>query len=488
MTRVLFCSSEVHPFSKTGGLADLAAALPAALAEQGHDVRIVTPGYRQTLQHCGENVRNVATIELPMVDEPVNLLEARLPGAKVPVYIVDAKHAFDREGDLYLGPNGQDWPDNHLRFTLFSRAIVEIAMNRVDLDWQPEVAHCNDWQTGLVPALLSQEKVSQEQGRPRSVFTINNLAYQGLFSYEQFSELELPESLWSFDAMEFNGYFSMIKGGLVYADWLVAVSPSYADEIKSSEYGWGLDGLLRHRADRLVGIVNGIDEQGWDPSRDRAIHTQYDKDTIELKTRNKRVLQMRLGFSEQPSAMLVANIGRLAYQKGTALIVAALPRLMEDTDVQFVMLGTGDPGLERQLRDLVRRWPQRMAFSTRFSESVAHQIEAAADIFAMPSLYEPCGLNQMYSMRYGTIPVVRRTGGLKDTVSCLGEADAGAEPATGFCFDEASPDALLGSLRRAISTRRESPDLWRAMMTAGMGSDFSWGRSAEAYVALYNQA
>lgn len=474
MTRVLFCSSEVQPLSKTGGLGDLAAALPRALHGLDCDVRIVTPAYRGALEQCGD-ARVVAGFALPQ-GGPVSVLEARLPDSGVPVYLIAAGGAFDRAGGPYLGPDGRDWPDNHLRFAAFSRAIVEMAMDRAGLDWRPQVVHCNDWQTGPVPALLAME-----DGRPATVFTINNLAYQGLFTYEQFVELELPESLWSFDAMEFNGYFSFVKGGLAYSDWLVAVSPSYAEEIRTPAFGCGLDGLLRHRTDRLVGILNGIDEKAWDPAHDPALHSTYDRSSIERKLDNKLALQIRLKLRHSAEAVMLSNIGRLAGQKGAELIAGALPRLMSDPDVQFVVLGEGDPALAARFDKLARRWPDRMSFVAEFDEALAHQIEAAADIFLMPSLYEPCGLNQMYSMRYGTLPVVRRTGGLKDTVVCEGEA------ATGFCFDDASPEALVRTVRHAIALFREAPDAWRGMMIRGMAADFSWQRSAASYLSLYHR-
>jgi starch synthase len=480
LTRVLFCSSEVQPFSKTGGLADLAGSLPPALIGLGHDIRIVTPAYRAVIERWGKKARKVATVAF--AGGRADILETRLPDTGVPVYLVDEKRAFDRAGGLYLGPDGEDWPDNHIRFSIFSRAIVEIAMDRAGLSWYPQVVHCNDWQTGLVPAMLAMVPE-----RPRTVFTINNLAYQGLFDYAQFSELGLPDSLWSFDAMELNGYFAFIKGGLTYADWLVAVSPSYAEEIKTPEFGCGLDGLLRFRAGRLVGILNGIDENAWDPAKDPLIEARYDADSLELKARNKLALQARLKLDDNPAAILVANIGRLAYQKGTELIAASLPSMMRDLDVQFVMLGTGEMALKRRLEELAGKWPGRAAVVTAFSESLAHQIEAAADMFLMPSLYEPCGLNQMYSMRYGTVPVVRRTGGLKDTVVCAAGSDAASKRATGFCFDVASPGALLRSLRQAIATFRNSPQTWRQIVAAGMGGDFSWRRSAAAYAEIYDR-
>jgi len=480
LTRVLFCSSEVQPFSKTGGLADLAGSLPPALHDLGHDVRIVTPAYREVIEQWGRKARKVATVEYP--GGRADLLEIGLPGTRVPVYLVHDKRAFDRDGGLYLGPDDTDWPDNHIRFSIFSHAVVEIALDRAGLSWHPEVVHCNDWQTGLVPAMLATVPE-----RPGTVFTINNLAYQGLFDYAQFAELGLPESLWSFDAMELNGHFAFIKGGLTFADWLVAVSPSYAEEIKTPEFGCGLDGLLRYRAGRLVGILNGIDVNAWDPAKDPLIEARYDVASLEGKARNKRALQARLKLESNPAAILVASIGRLAHQKGTELIAASLPSMMRDVDVQFVMLGTGEPALKRRFDELAGEWPGRGAVVTAFSESLAHQIEAAADIFLMPSLYEPCGLNQMYSMRYGTVPVVRRTGGLKDTVVCAAGADAVGSHATGFCFDDASPEALLRSVRQAIDMFRNSAQAWRQLMVTGMNADFSWRRSAAAYAGIYDR-
>lgn len=456
----------------------MAGSLPCGLRDLGIDIRIVMPGYRSVLQRYGNDCSLVGQTEIP--GESVRILETRLPGTRVPVYIVDAKGAFDRPGGPYQGPDNQDWPDNWARFATFCRAIVEMSMGRTELRWRPNIVHCNDWQTGLVPALLSKES-----NRPATLFTVHNLAYQGLFSYEEFQRLALPEEFWSDQALEFNGHLSFIKGGLVYADSLVTVSPTYAEEIQTPEFGYGLDGLLRHRLANLVGIVNGIDTDEWNPQNDPDITYCYDANSLEAKSLNKFVLQKELGLAPLPSAVLLAHIGRLAHQKGTELILGSLPGIMRNENVQVVILGTGDTRLEKALDDMSGRWPERMKVCARFSEPLAHRIEAGADIFLMPSIYEPCGLNQMYSMRYGTIPVVRRTGGLKDTVTCFGCTPETADRATGFCFEDATPEALTKAVHEAINLYSAEPDVWRQMMEAGMTRDFSWRRSALAYRDVY---
>lgn len=481
MTRILFCTSEVYPLSKTGGLGDLASALPAALRQLGHDVRIVTPGYRSLLARINEDRHTASRVRLPMQDDEVNIIQSQLPGNAVPVYVVDAASAFDRVGGLYVGPDKRDWPDNHKRFTTFCRAIVEIAMNRVALDWCPDVIHCNDWQTGLVPPLLDCES-----HRPDTLFVVNNLAYQGLFSHEQFQELGLPDNFWATDAMEFNGHFSFIKGGLVYADQIATVSPSYADEIKTPEFGYGLDGLLRHRAKKLIGIVNGIDDQLWDPAGDTFISHTYGPDNIGNKYQNKISLQQELGLPASRSTTLLSHIGRLDQQKGVDLIIAALPQIMAIDDLQLIILGEGDPNLEAQLNSAASTWPNRFVFRCEFSEMLAHRIEAGADIYLMPSRFEPCGLSQLYSMRYGTVPIIRRTGGLKDTVTCAHEHKPGNHT-TGFCFDEATADALSVAITSTVKIHREQPAIWEEIMRQGMTKDFSWRKSAVAYNELYHR-
>jgi starch synthase len=475
--KILFVTSEAHPLIKTGGLGDVSGALPIALRGLKQDIRIILPAYREALRRSGPYT--IASLVFHPESHPIRLLEGRLPGTDIPVWLVDIPSLFDRPGNPYLGPDGRDWHDNALRFTMFARAVVTIALNQAGLDWHPDVVHCNDWQTGLIPALLS---LNPE--RPATVFTIHNLAYQGLFPAEQFRELDLSAALWGMDGLEFHEQLSFIKGGLQYADMLSTVSPTYAEEIRTPAFGCGLDGLLSHRADRLVGILNGADYGEWNPEHDPHLPHHYRADNLQGKAANKTALQRELGLPRDPGVALIGFVGRLVEQKGVDLILAILANLFEQP-VQVVILGSGNKAFEQALITLANLYPKRCHVKIGFSETLAHRIEAGVDIFLMPSRYEPCGLNQIYSLRYGTIPVVRRTGGLADTVIDFG---AGLATATGFVFEEATPAALLATLQRALSLYAEAPQDWQQLIHNGMNQDFSWVQSAKAYLELYQQA
>jgi starch synthase len=479
--RILFATSEAHPLIKTGGLGDVSGSLPAALKKLRHDVRLILPNYRQVLFKT-DDLRIVAKLELPGTPETVRLLETKLPNTPVKLWLVDSPHHFDRAGGPYTNGDGLDWPDNAQRYTVFAQTVVKSALNQLELDWQPDVVHCNDWQCGLIPALLAREKV-----RPATVFTIHNLAYQGVFSWSTYHSLSLPADLWSPDTMEFYGSFSFIKGGLVFADMLNTVSPTYAKEIRTPEFGYNLQGLLNHRADRLVGILNGADYGHWDPRRDKFMVTPYDAKSFHLKTENKRALQSAVGLPVAEKTPVIGFVGRLVEQKGFDLFLKAIHDIMRD-DAQFVVLGTGDKQLELAIRQATGHYPQQLAAHIGYDEELAHHIEAGSDMFLMPSRFEPCGLNQIYSLRYGTVPIVRRTGGLNDTVIDADEKTLTAGTATGFCFDEPTPKALHHSLQRAIALYHQRPEMWRRLATSGMKLDFSWRRSAMEYVTLYQQA
>lgn len=472
--RVLFAAAEVFPLVKTGGLADAAACLPFALRERGIDARVIVPGYR-AVRAQAQPARVLSELAIPGVAAPVRVLAARLPDG-VPLYVIDAPECFDRGGNPYLGPDGSDWPDNARRFAVFGRAIAALALGAPGVIWRPDVLHCNDWHSGLAPAL-----VQGAGARPGIVFGIHNLAYQGLFPYAQFLTLDLPPALWSYEALEFHGAMSFIKGGLSFADRIVAVSPQYAREIRTAEYGCGLDGLLRHRREVLHGIVNGVDYRVWDPRRDVFIARHYWIDALDGKQADKSDLQARAGLERRADAFLVAHIGRLTAQKGTDLIAAAAPDLLRDARLQLVLLGSGERALEQALARLARRWSGRVAVCTDYDEALAHRIEAGADAFLMPSRFEPCGLNQLYSLRYGTVPIVRATGGLRDTVV---DAGAGAG-ATGFVFERPHVSDLTAAVQRAARVFHAGDGRWRALMRAGMQQDFSWGISAQRYHALY---
>jgi starch synthase len=479
--RILFVTSEAHPLVKTGGLGDVAGALPAALKALRCDVRLMMPAYEAALARL-EQVSEIAIVEPGAGLPPVRLLESLLPGTSVPIWLVDSPQYFRRGGGPY-GPNGSgDWPDNAERFAVLCRTAVAVARATAGLSWQPDVVHCNDWQSGLVPALLSLETP-----RPATVFTVHNLSYQGLFSWETFRALGLPDELWSMHGLEFFGQLSFIKGGLAYADMLSTVSPQYAREITTPEFGYGLENLLKHRSDRLVGILNGADYRQWNPARDPYLPRRYNAYSLPDKRINKTSLQTEMGLQVDPAAPLLGMIGRLVEQKGFDLLLDALPELLATEDLQLAVLGSGSPHLEDRLRQTAAAWPGRVAAHLGYSEELAHRIEGSVDLFVMPSRFEPCGLNQIYSLRYGTPPVVHRTGGLANTVVDASPDALKAGVATGFVFDEPTPAALAGAIHRALACYRQ-PRLWKSLQFRGMQQDFSWRRSAQQYLDLYRQA
>ena len=477
--KILFASSEAQPLIKTGGLADVSGSLPVALKQLGDDVRLILPAYRGVAERAGK-LTPIADIRLPACKEPVRLLRGTLPDSEVPLYLVESPRHFDRPGGPYANPDGTDWPDNAQRFAAFSRAVHALAQGRIDTAWKPEVVHCNDWQTGLVPALLAQDNQ-----RPATVFTIHNLAYQGLFSWAVFQDLELPYELWSMDAMEFYGKFSFIKGGIAFADRLTTVSPTYAAEIRTPQFGAGLQDALQERAEHLHGILNGVDYSVWDPARDPHIAHRYSSKSLGDKARNKGPLLQRFGMRRGHDTPVIGMVGRLVEQKGIDLVLGCLDRLLAQP-VQMVVLGSGQELYEQALLSAAQRY-QNLGVEIGYDEGLAHLIEAGSDIFLMPSRFEPCGLNQMYSLRYGTVPVVRRTGGLADTVLDADLAHLRDRTATGFLFDGETPGALYDALQRALSLYTARPS-WRELMHAGMRQEFSWRRSAEQYVELYRDA
>jgi starch synthase len=477
--KILFASSEAHPLIKTGGLADVSGSLPRAIFNQQQDIRLIIPAYRQVLQQ-GNRVELAAYLELPGVDEPVRILSGRLPGSKVIFYLVDSPPHFDRKGNPYTMDDGNTWPDNAERFSVFCRAVHAIAVDAAGLGWRADIVHCNDWQTGLVPPLLVETPQA-----PASIFTIHNLAYQGQFDRDTFDSLGLPPHWWSMDALEFHDQFSFIKGGLVFSDWLTTVSPTYAQEIRTPAFGYGLEGLLNHREHKLTGILNGVDYTVWNPGGDPHIPVQYHRRSLVHKGENKRALLERMGLPVKDKAPLFAIISRLVAQKGIDLVLDILPMLLQ-RNAQLVVLGSGDKHLEAALRKARAQHPDAIGLHIGFDEPLSHHIEAGADIFLMPSRFEPCGLNQIYSLRYGTVPVVRRTGGLADTVVDTTAETLADKTATGFCFDAATGHALWETVERAIHYYHE-PGNWQQLVETGMRQDFSWRRSAEHYIELYER-
>jgi starch synthase len=476
MKKILFASSEVHPLIKTGGLADVAGSLPRALVGLSQDVRVILPNYQSIKKP--EEVRFISTVHVNNQD--ANILETQLPGSDVIVWLVDCPALFDVPGNPYTDESGNPWDNIADRFTLFCRVIVEVAMNRAHLDWHADVVHCNDWQTGLVPALLSIES-----NKPSSVFTIHNMAYQGMFPESTFSALNLPVQLWHPNGLEFHEMLSFIKGGLSYADRITTVSPTYALEIQTPEFGYGLEGLLSHKHDILSGIINGMDLDQWNPETDTSISEPYNVTSLANKIINKTSLQARSSLPVNKSVILFGLISRLVDQKGVDLIIDCLSEMV-DMPLQFVLLGSGDKSVERKLLDFSRLYPKKISVTIGYDEALAHQIEAGVDVFLMPSRFEPCGLNQMYSQRYGTIPIVRETGGLADTIEDALPKSLNNNTATGISFKQASPGALLEAIKRTMLLYSDKKS-WKKIQTAAMEKDFSWENSAEQYLALYEE-
>jgi len=480
--KILFASSEVHPLMKTGGLADVSASLPIALRQNGQDVRIILPAYRQCLEALSE-IRTVATIKLEGFHSPIEILQSTLPDSDVTLWLLNSPQHFDRDGGAYGPSEGGDWEDNAARFALFSRAIAALAMDEVGLDWQPDILHCNDWQTGLAPALIADLP-----NRPATIFTIHNLAYQGLYPKTAFSALDLPATLWHSDGLEFYDMLSFMKGGLIYSDHISTVSPTYAEEICTYEYGYGLEGLLSERAKegRLSGILNGIDNDEWNPQTDSAISKKYSAKTVLDKRENKVAIQRYFSLPEKEDTLVLGLISRLVAQKGVDLSLDAITTLLESGEnIQLVCLGSGEKSYEQDLRVLRARYPDKIGVDIGYNEALAHQIEAGADVFLMPSRFEPCGLNQLYSLRYGTLPVVRNTGGLADSVVDAYGDNLKDGLATGFKFDAATAVALEESLQRAISLFQR-PRIWRKMVLTAMEQNFSWEKSSQEYLDLYD--
>jgi len=427
--------------------------------------------------------RRIAQIDSPGGRLPACTLSTVSLSSGLELMMLEAPECFGRAGNPYLGPDGRDWPDNALRFGLLSRVAALLAAPGSPIDWTPDLLHCNDWQSALAPVYL---RFVHEGAGAATVLTVHNLAFQGVFDAGLHEALALPSAALSFEGVEFYGKLSFLKGGLQCCDVLTTVSPTYAHEILGPEFGCGLDGLLKHRAASLLGILNGVDTGIWDPARDPAIASTYDADSLQRKAPNKHALQQQLGLEPVADRMLFGVVGRLTEQKGLDLLLEIGGALC-DAGAQIALLGTGDAKLEQGWRALAQRHPGACAAVIGFDETLAHRIEAGADAFAMPSRFEPCGLNQMYSLRYGTPPIVRRTGGLADTVVDASPQALADGSANGFVFDEASADALHATMRRAMAVYRDAAT-WRALQRAGMAADFSWSRAAKRYLAAYRAA
>src|SRR5436190_767166 len=479
--RILLASSEVHPYSKTGGLADMVAALAKTLARAGHQVGLVTPLYAGIRERFPEIQRLDWSLDLPLGPNRVQgEVWALQPADGFTLYFIHQPDFYYRPS-LYQRPDGSDYPDNAERFIFLSECVVHLARY---LPWQPEIVHAHDWQVGLVPLLVRHEKRTTGWGTaPPGVLTIHNLAYQGVFPRGRYPLTNLPWEYFNTDGVEFYGYWSCLKAGIAFADVLTTVSPRYAREITTPEFGCGLDGLLRRRQRDLVGILNGVDCDEWNTTHNPFIKHPYSADNLESKTAGKLDLQKEFGLPVSETIPLFGSINRLPDQKGVDIQLGALEEML-GADLQFIQLGSGSAVFEQAYRDLARRYPAKVAVRIGYDHALSHRVEAGADFFLMPSKFEPCGLNQMYSLRYGTIPIVRITGGLDDTVVDISED---AEHADGIKFKEYSSRALAKSIRKALAMYQE-PELLNHFRTNGINADFSWDQTAQRYLDVYRRA
>ena len=481
--RVLHVAAEVYPLVKTGGLADVVAALPPALAAAGADVRLLLPGLPAVLEAV-QSARTVLNIGPCFGAMRVRLLLAVLPGSHLPVYVVDAPHLYCRTGGPYQSPDGAEWPDNLQRFALLGWVAAHLAADDAEAGWVPDIVHAHDWHAAMACAYIADHLPTPAA----SVYTVHNLLFQGLFAHHDWAMLGLSSRFMSPTGLEFHGQFSFMKAGLKFADKVTTVSPSYAVEIATPDFGNGLDGVIRGRGADVSGIINGIDEAVWNPALDPAIASCYDTDRLAGKQACRRALQAGFGLAPDEQALILTVVSRLSAQKGLDLLLSALPALVH-AGVQFAVQGTGEPALEAAFRMAEQAHPGRVAVHIGYDETRAHRLIAGADMIAMPSRFEPCGLTQLYGLRYGTVPVVRRVGGLADTVFDAGDGASAAQAGqqTGFVFDVATPAAFELAVRRALLLK-QSPLAWQAVMRRGMAQDLSWAGPARDYLALYEAA
>ncbi|MGE3782823.1 MAG: glycogen synthase GlgA [Alphaproteobacteria bacterium] len=482
--RVLHAAAELYPWVKTGGLGDVMAALPPALGAAGADIRLVLPGFAEFLDIF--ELTEIVRLRTPFAAERVRIALARVPDGAIAAYLVDHPAFYDRPGTPYQAPDGSDWPDNHRRFALLGWAAAALARG-ADPAWRPDLLHCHDWHAGLAPAYLRAEGAVVP-----SVFTVHNIAYQGYFPAAFFTDLALPPNFFATDGVEFYGGLAFLKAGLFYADRLTTVSPTYAREIQTPAFGWGLDGLLRTRAAELTGILNGVDPSIWSPENDAFLPVPFSADDDDLadKSEAREALAHRFDLDtdnggDDAGGPLFGAVTRLTPQKGLDLLLAALPGLVA-LGGRLVLLGSGDAGLEAGFRAAAQSHPGKVAVEIGYDDALSHLIIGGSDSIVVPSRFEPCGLTQLYALRYGSPPVVRRTGGLADTVIDANAVTLADGAATGFAFDDETPEALLSAMQRAIELYGDRA-AWRRLMRRGMTRDFSWTASARQYQALYRE-
>ena len=481
--RALHVASELYPLLKTGGLADVAGALPSALIELGADARVLLPGFPSVVAGLAD-LRPVAQLGRRFDSPNVTLEQGTLPANGLVVYVIRADSLYNRPGNPYLDAEHVPYGDNAQRFALLGWVAAQLAQH-LDPEWAPQIVHAHDWHAGLAPAYLRAAERQHGRAFARSVFTVHNLAYQGVFPAHLFGQLGLPADFFHMQGIEFYGQMSFLKAGLFYSNRITTVSPTYAREIQTLAQGGGLDGLLRNRSHDLSGILNGVDYTVWNPATDTLLPEHYTSTLLSGKHACKAALQKRFGLAGKSDALLFGVVSRLTEQKGLDLLLAALPEIVRRGG-QLVVFGTGDAALEKGLQRVAHSHPDSVAVELGFDESLAHAIIAGSDVVAVPSRFEPCGLTQLYALAYGSLPLVHRVGGLADTVVDASLENLADDLATGFVFERFEPDALGAAIRRAFALHARSTE-WRATQRRAMRQDFGWGASAQRYLALYRE-
>lgn len=485
--RILFVTPEAFPLIKTGGLADVSGALPAALEKLGHEVRILIPGYPAVLKKTINSSYLCTLSSIPHVGA-VDIIIGEMPDTGVTVMAIQSDPLYERASGPYGDENGKDWDDNAIRFGILSYVAAILSSEDSPIkDWTPDLVHCNDWQTGLVPAYMhfmhhDRPKIKQA----KSVFSMHNMAFQGCYGPEWMGPLNLPPESFQIEGLEYYGQLSFLKAGIFYSDGLSTVSPTYGKEIQTEEYGFGLQGLLAKRGQEIHGILNGLDTEEWNPASDHYLEYHYDDKKMAAKAKVKNALLAKLGLPIHAKMPLLGVVSRLTHQKGLDMLLECAETLIQDHRCQIAILGSGEKIFEREFQNLAERFPEQVSTRIGYNEELSHQMMAGSDIFIMPSRFEPCGLNQMYGLRYGTPPVVSNTGGLADSVVDTNEITIANKTATGFVMPEVNTYQLLATITRAINSFHDART-WKQIQKNGMRQNLDWSNSAQTYIEMYEE-
>jgi len=478
--KVLFVSSEVFPLIKTGGLADVSGSLPNALQGLGVDIRILVPGYPAVLEKLTLLKEIAGLHQLPHIGN-ASLLEGIIKETQIKVWVIKSPELYEREGGPYADKNGMEWQDNPIRFGVLSKSASILASDKTPINnWQPDIVHCNDWQTGLAPAYM---KLSEHSKTP-SIISLHNMAFQGSYPPHWVASLGLPSSGFSIEGFEYHGQLSFLKAGIFYSDAITTVSPRYATEIQTAAFGFGLEGLLSKRGDEIKGILNGIETDEWNPATDKYLDYTYNSENLQGKQQIKLALQQSLGLDIDANAPLLGVVSRLTHQKGLDMLLPHMQTLINQ-GCQFVLLGGGEVGMETAFKAIAKGNPKRASVNIGYNEPLSHQIMAGSDMFIMPSRFEPCGLNQLYGLAYGTPPIVNATGGLADSVIDCNTSHLKDKTANGFVMVEASAEGLMACIQRALELFTQDKNTWRQLQITGMSQNLSWDKSAQEYLAVY---